>query len=126
MKYRVTLNNRIYEVEVEDGCAVLLDEYEASAPAAVQVQTPTQTSVAPAAAAPAADNADAVKAPMPGSILKINVSVGQKVTEGDSLLTLEAMKMENEVTADRSGTVSRIIAAKGQTVETGDPLVVIS
>ena len=63
---------------------------------------------------------------MPGNILKISVTVGQKVSEGETLLVLEAMKMENEVTADRSGTVTGIIAAKGQTVETGDPLVVIS
>lgn len=123
MKYRVTLNNRVYEVEVEEGSAVLLDEYEAAAPAPAAVSAPKQES-APAPA-PSGDG-NAVKAPMPGNILKISVTVGQKVSEGETLLVLEAMKMENEVTADRSGTVTRIIAAKGQTVETGDPLVVIS
>ena len=125
MKYRVTLNNRVYEVEVEEGSAVLLNEYEAAspAPAAVSAPAPKQESAPPPA--PSGDG-NAVKAPMPGNILKISVTVGQKVSEGETLLVLEAMKMENEVTADRSGTVTGIIAAKGQTVETGDPLVVIS
>lgn len=125
MKYRVTLNNRVYEVEVEEGSAVLLNEYEAAspAPAAVSAPAPKQES-APAPAS--SGDGNAVKAPMPGNILKISVTVGQKVSEGETLLVLEAMKMENEVTADRSGTVTGIIAAKGQTVETGDPLVVIS
>lgn len=124
MKYRVTLNNRVYEVEVEDGCAVLLDEYEATlptppAPAAV-VAEPTVKK-----AAPMSGDCEAVKAPMPGSVLKIAVTVGQKVSEGDALLTIEAMKMENEVTSDRSGTVTKILAAKGQTVQTGDLLLFI-
>ena len=125
MKYRVTLNNRVYEVEVEEGSAVLLNEYEAAspAPAAVSAPAPKQES-APAPAR--SGDGNAVKAPMPGNILKISVTVGQKVSEGETLLVLEAMKMENEVTADRTGTVTGIIAAKGQTVETGDPLVVIS
>lgn len=125
MKYRVTLNNRVYEVEVEEGSAVLLDEYEAASPAPAAVSAPAQKQESAPAPAPSGDG-NAVKAPMPGNILKISVTVGQKVAEGETLLVLEAMKMENEVTADRSGTVTRIIAAKGQTVETGDPLVVIS
>ena len=125
MKYRVTLNNRVYEVEVEEGSAVLLNEYEAAAPAPAAVSAPAPKQESAPAPAPSGDG-NAVKAPMPGNILKISVTVGQKVSEGETLLVLEAMKMENEVTADRSGTVTGIIAAKGQTVETGDPLVVIS
>lgn len=128
MKYKVTLNNRVYEVEVEAGEAMLIDEYDALAPAA-----PAPVSVAPAAvaAAPAPAAAslaagEAVKSPMPGNILKINVSEGQKVNEGDVLLILEAMKMENEVTATKSGTVAQIAVSKGQVVETGTPLVVIA
>ena len=125
MKYRVTLNNRVYEVEVEEGSAVLLNEYEAASPAPAAVSAPAPKQESAPAPAPSGDgNAD--KAPMPGHILTISVTVGQKVSEGETLLVLEAMKMENEVTADRSGTVTGIIAAKGQTVETGDPLVVIS
>ena len=125
MKYRVTLNNRVYEVEVEEGSAVLLNEYEAASPAPAEVSAPAPKQESAPAPAPSGDG-NAVKAPMPGKILKISVTVGQKVSEGETLLVLEAMKMENEVTADRSGTVTGIIAAKGQTVETGDPLVVIS
>lgn len=125
MKYRVTLNNRVYEVEVEEGSAVLLNEYEAASPAPAEVSAPAPKQESAPAPAPSGDG-NAVKAPMPGNILKISVTVGQKVSEGETLLVLEAMKMENEVTADRSGTVTGIIAAKGQTVETGDPLVVIS
>ncbi len=134
MKYKVTLNNRTYEVEVEEGKAMLVDEYEAYAPAA-----PAPVAAAPVAAAPAAAPAapaapagaalaagEVVKSPMPGNILKINVSQGQKVNEGDVLIVLEAMKMENEIVATKSGTVAQIVTAKGAVVETGAPLVVIA
>ena len=130
MKYKVTLNNRVYEVEVEAGEAMLVDEYEALAPAApapVIAAVPVAAAPAPATPAAAALAAgEAVKSPMPGNILKINVSQGQKVSEGDVLLILEAMKMENEVTATKAGTVVQIAVTKGQVVETGTPLVVIA
>ena len=129
MKYKVTLNNRTYEVEVEAGQAMLVDEYEAYAPAAPAVApapAPAAPAAAPAAASPALAAGEVVKSPMPGNILKINFTVGQKVNEGDTLLVLEAMKMENEVAAPRSGTVAQIIVSKGAVVETGAPLVVIS
>lgn len=136
MKYKVTLNNRTYEVEVEQGQAMLVDEYEAYAPAAPAPAAPVAAApAAPAAAAPAAPAAPAgaalaagevVKSPMPGNILKINVSQGQKVNEGDVLIVLEAMKMENEIVATKSGTVAQIVTAKGAVVETGAPLVVIA
>ncbi len=128
MKYKVTLNNRTYEVEVEAGQAVLVDEYEAYAPA--PAAAPAPVAAAPAAAsvsaAPALAAGEVVKSPMPGNILKINVTVGQKVNEGDTLLVLEAMKMENEIAASKAGTVAQIIVSKGAVVETGAPLVVIS
>ena len=63
---------------------------------------------------------------MPGNILKINVTQGQKVNEGDVLIVLEAMKMENEISATKSGTVAQISVTKGAVVETGTPLVVIA
>ena len=128
MKYKVTLNNRTYEVEVEAGQAMLVDEYEAyaPAPAAAPAPAPAAPAAAPAAASPALAAGEVVKSPMPGNILKINVTVGQKVNEGDTLLVLEAMKMENEVAAPRSGTVAQIIVSKGAVVETGAPIVVIS
>ena len=98
MKYKVTLNGRTYEVEVEQGKAMLLDEYEAVAPAAAPVAAPAAAPAPAAPAAPAAPVAavagEAVIAPMPGNILKVNVTAGQAVKEGDVLVVLEAMKME--------------------------------
>ena len=130
MKYKVTLNNRVYEVEVEQGEAMLVNEYELAAPAAA----PAAPAAAPVAAATpaAAPEAGALAAgevitsPMPGNILKINVAQGQHVNEGDVLIVLEAMKMENEISATKSGTVAQINVAKGAVVETGTPLVVIA
>ena len=129
MKYKVTLNGRTYEVEVEHGKAMLLDEYEAIAPAPVAA-APVAVAAAPAAAAPAAAPAvtgagEAVTAPMPGNILKVNVNVGDAVKEGQCLVVLEAMKMENEIMAPKNGTVTQVVVSKGSTVDTGAPLVVI-
>ncbi len=135
MKYKVTLNNRVYEVEVEQGEAMLVDEYELKAPAAAAPAAPAAAAAPVAAAAPAAPAAPAggalaagevVKSPMPGNVLKINVTPGQKVNEGDVLLILEAMKMENEVVSTKTGTVAQIVVDKGAVVETGSPLVVIA
>lgn len=131
MKYKVTLNNRVYEVEVEQGEAMLVDEYELAAPAA---PAPVAAAAAPvAAAAPAAAAApvavaagEPVKSPMPGNILKINVTQGQQVNEGDVIMVLEAMKMENEIVATRSGTIAQIAVSKGAVVETGAVLAVIA
>ena len=135
MKYKVTLNNRVYEVEVEQGEAMLVHEYELKAPAAAAPAAPAAAAAPVAAAAPAAPAAPAggalaagevVKSPMPGNVLKINVTPGQKVNEGDVLLILEAMKMENEVVSTKTGTVAQIVVDKGAVVETGSPLVVIA
>ena len=133
MKYKVTLNGRTYEVEVEAGKAMCVAEYEAfvptAAPAAPVAAAPVAAApvaapaAAPAAAAPVAG--EAVTAPMPGNILKVNVTAGQAVKEGDVLLILEAMKMENEIMAPKAGTVTQVVVSKGSTVDTGAPLVVI-
>ena len=134
MKYKITLNNRVYEVEVEAGKAMLLDEYEAvapavAAPAAPVAAAPAAPAAAPApaaAAAPAVTGAgEAITAPMPGAIVKVNVSAGQAVKAGDVLCVLEAMKMENDITAPKDGTVTQVVTSKGANVSTGDPLVVI-
>ena len=133
MKYKVTLNGRTYEVEVEAGKAMLLDEYEAVAPAApapVVAAAPVAAPAAEAAPAPTAapvvtGAGEAVSAPMPGTIVKVNVTAGQAVKAGDVLCVLEAMKMENDITAPKDGTVTQVVAAKGASVSTGDALIVI-
>ncbi len=130
MIYKVTLNGKIYEVEVEKGEAVIQSEYEAalpqSAPAAATVaQAPVQTA-APAQSAPvAAASANAIVAPMPGTINAVKVTSGQQVKKGDVLVILEAMKMENEIYADKDGKVGQVFVQKGASVQTGTALVEI-
>ena len=129
MKYKVTLNGRTYEVEVEAGKAMLLDEYEAIAPAAPSTAPAAAPApVAAPSAAPAASLAagEPVKAPMPGVVLKVQVQQGQAVKAGQVLVILEAMKMENEIVAPKDGTVAQIVAAKGASVESGAPLVILA
>ena len=118
MVYKITLKGRTYEVEVEAGKAMLLDEYEAIVPTAAPA-------AAPAAAAVTAAG-EAVNAPMPGTILKVNVTQGQAVKAGTLLCVLEAMKMENEIMAPKDGTVAQVVVSKGASVSTGDALVVIA
>jgi glutaconyl-CoA decarboxylase len=131
MKYKVTLNGKTYEVEVEAGKAILLDEYEAlapAAPAAAPVQT-APAAAAPAAPAPAAVSlaaGETVESPMPGNILSVNVKQGDQVKEGQVLAILEAMKMENEIPAPKDGTIVQVVTSKGAVVETGSPLFVIA
>ncbi len=134
MKYKVTLRGKVYEVEVERGEAILLDEYEAVAPAPAApaaVQAVAAAPATPAAAAPAATPAGAdvagtqVNAPMPGNILDVRVHDGASVAEGDVLCILEAMKMENEILAPHAGTVT-VLTSKSMVVDTGDLLFVVS
>ncbi len=129
MKYKITLNDRTYEVEVELAQAMLLSEYQAIAPAPVAAAPVAAAPVAEAPAAPAAPvvtgAGETVDAPMPGNILKVNVTVGQAVKAGTVLVVLEAMKMENEIMAPKDGTVTQVLVSKGSTVDTGAPLVVI-
>ena len=125
MKYKVTLNGRTYEVEVEAGKAMLLDEYEAIAPAApATAPAAAPAPVAAPSAAPAASLAagEPVKAPMPGVVLKVQVQQGQAVKAGQVLVILEAMKMENEISAPQDGTIASIDVRKGDTVNSGDVL----
>ncbi len=126
MKYVVNLNGKNYEVEVTEQQAVVLGVSEAAA-APAPAQAPA---AAPAAApAPAAQAVSAegttIPSPMPGSILNVNVTVGQAVKAGDVLMILEAMKMENDISAPCDGTVKQILVTKGSTVNTDDILIVI-
>ena len=131
MKYKVTLNGKTYEVEVEAGKAILLDEYEALAPAApaaapVQAVPAAAPAAAPAPAAVSLAAGETVESPMPGNILSVNVKQGDQVKEGQVLAILEAMKMENEIPAPKDGTVVQVVTSKGAVVETGSPLFVIA
>ena len=84
---------------------------------------------APAAApaAPVVTGAgDPVNAPMPGTILKVNVTANQTVKAGTVLCVLEAMKMENEIMAPKDGTVTQVLVSNGSKVDTGAPLVVLA
>jgi|BioPla2DNA2_1021312.scaffolds.fasta_scaffold41441_3 biotin carboxyl carrier protein len=129
MKYIVTINDKNYEVEVERGQATLIKTSQAAAPSPQPVAAPVAATPAappaqpqPAQAAPANVSGEAIKAPMPGTILDIKVTPGASVKEGDILIILEAMKMENEILAPRDGVVTQIITTKGASVSTGDVL----
>ena len=108
--YKVTLNGNVYEITLE-----VIDKADIKAAPAAPAAAP-----APVAAAPA--GGEAIKAPMPGTILKVNVANGQAVKKGDVLFVLEAMKMENEIMAPCDGTVSAVSVANGASVENGTVL----
>lgn len=127
MKYKLTLNGRIYEVEVELDKPMQMPEFQSYQPAPAAPAAPVVQAApvaAPAATAVAGDG-ERVDAPMPGTILKVSVAAGQTVKEGDLLVILEAMKMENEIFAPKDGTVKQVLTEKGAAVNTGDALVVI-
>ena len=123
-KTKVTVNGKVYEVETE-----------AAAPAAKPAPkaAPAAPKAAPAAAAPKAEAKPAaapaagvqVKSPLPGSVIKVLVAEGQAVKKGDTLLTLESMKMENAIMAEADGTVKQIAVTPGQNVMQDDLLIVL-
>ncbi|MBQ8524538.1 MAG: acetyl-CoA carboxylase biotin carboxyl carrier protein subunit [Clostridia bacterium] len=123
--YNVTVNGVTYEVTVEE-----LGEVSApvtAAPAPVAAPAPAAAPAPKAAPAPApAAGGESVKAPMPGTILKMNVKVGDKVEKDGLVCILEAMKMENEIFSPVAGTVTAINAPQGATVATGDAIVTLA
>lgn len=123
-QFKITVNGKTYDVAVEETNGV------ASAPAAAPVAAapaaapaPAAPAAAPAPAAPAATGAEKVNSPMPGNIIDIKVAAGDTVTNGQTLLILEAMKMENEIKAPCDGTVAGVHVAKGDTVDSGALLI---
>ena len=116
-KYNVNVNGTAYEVTVE--------EVKGAAPAPVAAPAPAAVPApAPAAAAPAGAG-EQVTAPMPGTILAVNVTSGSAVKKGDVLMILEAMKMENEIMAPCDGAVTSVSVTKGAAVESGTLLCTI-
>lgn len=112
-KFNVNVNGNMYSVEVEEvGGSV------SAAPAA------PVAAAAPVAQKPVITGGSAVKAPMPGNVLKLNVANGAAVKKGETILILEAMKMENPINATADGTVNFIVK-QGDSVETGADLAVI-
>ena len=113
--YRVNVNGNTYEITLE-----VIDKSE------IKTTAPAPKAAAPVAAAPAPAGAQTVTAPMPGTILKVNVSNGQAVKKGDVLMILEAMKMENEIVAPEDGTVASININEGASVEAGAVLATLN
>ena len=125
-KAQVTVNGKVYEVETEAAAPAPKPAAKpapvapkpAPAPAAPKAEAPKP------AAAPAAGGIQ-VKSPLPGSVIKVLVSEGQAVKKGDTLLTLESMKMENAIMAEADGTVKQIAVTPGQNVMQDDLLIVL-
>ncbi len=110
--YKVKVNGKVYEVELES-----VTENNAT----IQAPVATETKAAPVVSGEGYE----LKAPMAGTILDVKVKVGQTVQSGDVVCILEAMKLENEVVADKGGVVKSINVSKGESVENGKLLVVI-
>jgi len=138
-KYKITVNGNAYEVDVEEiGGAPEVKAVQAAAPAPKPAPAPApKPAPAPApkpAPAPAAKDAPApsggaaedVLAPLPGTVISVNVKVGDAVKANQVLLIFEAMKMENEIIASRDGTVAKVYVAKGDSLESGKPVISIS
>ena len=123
-KFVINVNGKSYDVEVEE----IKNGQPVAAPV-VSAPAPAAAPAAPAAAAPKASGAQGsikIEAPMPGTVLKINVKVGDAVAEAQSVAVLEAMKMENDIVAPKAGTIASINVNTGDSVNTGDVLITLN
>lgn len=127
-RFHMTVNGKAYDVQVEEVAANAAAPV-AAAPAAAAAPAPVAAAPAPVAAAPAAPataGGEAIKAPMPGTVLDVKVAAGQAVKKGDILLLLEAMKMENEILAPHDATVASVAVNKGDSVDSGALLLTLA
>ena len=143
-EYKYKINGNLYNVvigDIEDNIAhvevngthytVEMEKKPKAAPALKPVVRPAaKPAAAPAAAAPVAKPAagggkSGVKSPLPGVILDIKVKEGDEVKKGQTIIILEAMKMENSINADKDGKVTAINVSKGESVLEGTDLVII-
>lgn len=126
-KYNVTVNGNRYEVEVEEVDGKSEKVTQVSKPEPVKTPKPkiekSKTEETKTEKPSLNSEGETIKAPMPGSIVDVLVSVGETVSEGDTLLILEAMKMDNEIMATRDGKITEVNVSKGQTVNAGDSLI---
>ena len=128
---KITVNGTTYDVSVEEvgGVSAPVAAPVAAAPAAAPAPAPVAAAPAatpaPAPAPAPAGNGEPVPAPMPGTILSVNVTAGQSVSKGDVLCVLEAMKMENEIFAERDCVVESVAVSKGESVNSGQTLITI-
>lgn len=125
---KVTVNGQSFDVELKQPISVgkqnVRPKVQAPAPQAAPV---TGSAPAPAAPAPVqAGSGNKVLAPLPGTISEICVKVGDAVAVGDTVVILEAMKMQNNIEAENAGTVTSVLVAKGDSVMEGTPLVTIA
>ena len=120
--YTITVNGNVYDVTVEEGAST----GAVSAPAAPKAAP--KAAAAPAAKPAATGTAGSVKinAPMPGKIVDVKVKVGDAVKKEQTVLVLEAMKMENDIVAPEDGTVASINAAVGSAVEAGETIATLN
>ena len=127
----VTVNGIPFEVEMKQPVKAAKQKVKLGTPAAAPVASASPASAAPAEkpaekpAAPAASGKPVV-APLPGTINDIKVKVGDKVNAGDTVIILEAMKMQNNIEAETSGTITSVNVNKGDAVMEGDTLVTIA
>jgi len=124
-KAKVTVNGKVYEVETEKATPKVAPAAKPAAPAPQAAPAPAPKAEAPKAAPAAPAAGVQVKSPLPGSVIKVHVSEGQAVKKGDTLLTLESMKMENAIMAEADGTVKQIAVTPGQNVMQDDLLIVL-
>jgi methylmalonyl-CoA carboxyltransferase small subunit len=117
MKLKVTVNGVPYDIEVD------VEEQEAPQLGAIVIGGGSGSLVAPTTASVQAASANAVVAPLAGSVAKVLVEEGEEIASGQVLLVLEAMKMETEITAPKAGTVARILVEKGTAVQAGEGLI---